>query len=298
MGWRNIIVSNPTKLKLKQNNLWVEQSDGFSIPIDDINTIVLDSADVTITSALLSKLAEEDIALYSCDGKHTPNGVLLPFSCHSRQYKIVKTQINLSAPFKKRCWQRVVQQKIENQAFCLNILELKGRDELINLSKSVLSGDSTNVEAHAAKYYFSVLFTNFKRGMQDNTNYALNYGYSILRGAVARTIASYGFIPSIGIHHRSELNNFNLADDFIEPFRPIVDMWVKQNINEDTLLTPKHKLNLISLLGYECVFEGKIISIRSAIEKVISSFSSSCAKNDYSLLKLPEIIPLEVHANE
>ncbi len=298
MGWRNLIVSNPAKLRMRQNNLLVEQEDIISIPLDDICSIVFESRESNISSALLSVLADKDIAAFFCNEEHIPNGVLLPFSTHSRHTKIINMQIQLSEPFKKRCWQKIVKQKIKNQGECLGFMGFTGKDTLLNISDKVTSGDKNNSEATAARFYFSKLFYNFKRGEDSNINIALNYGYSILRGAIARTISSYGFIPALGLHHKSELNSFNLADDFIEPYRPIVDMWVKKNIKPDETFSSYHKQRIIGLLEYECITKGQIVSVRTSIDRVVASFSSCCTNNNFDLLKLPELMPLGVFEYE
>ncbi len=298
MGWKNLIVSNPAKLRLRQNNLIVEQEDIICIPLDDICSIVFESRECNISTALFSALGDKDIAVFFCNEKHIPNGVLLPYSNHSRHPKIVNIQIELSEPFKKRCWQKIVKQKIKNQGECLEFMGLPGKETLCNISDKVTSGDINNSEATAARFYFSKLFCNFKRGEDTNINIALNYGYSILRGAIARTISSYGFIPALGLHHKSELNSFNLADDFIEPYRPIVDMWVKKNFKPDETFSSSHKQKIIGLLEYECITKGQIVSVRTSIDRVVASFSSCCTNNNYELLKLPELMPLEVFEYE
>lgn len=133
-------------------------------------------------------------------------------------------------PLQKRLWQQVVIQKIRNQALCLQLLELDGHEELLRMCKEVQSGDRTHVEAKAAAYYFRCMYgLGFSRGNDHIINSALNYGYAIIRGMIARSIICYGLEPSIGIFHHSELNNYNLADDMIEPFRPLVDLYVSSH---------------------------------------------------------------------
>lgn len=268
------------------------------IPIEDINVIVLESEQVELTSSLLRKFAEEDIALFTCDSKHIPNGVLQPFSSHSRQMLVAKKQIESSEPFKKRCWQKIIRQKILNQAEILRILHKEGWKELQKRAADVDSGDTGNVEANAARFYFSNLFDDFRRFSDDGINAALNYGYAILRGAVSRSLCAYGFIPSIGVHHRSELNQYNLADDFIEPFRPIVDMWVAENKKTRTDLTKHERASLVGVLGFECILNEQQIAVRTAIDRVIASFSTACESNDWNYLILPKIISLKEHENE
>lgn len=269
------------------------------MPLEDINAIVLECNMITITSVLLSKLAEKGITVYTCDGKHMPNGLLQPFCQHSRQLRVLRKQLGSTLPFKKRCWQKIIRRKIINQAECLKIL---GKDDwqiLKNMEGEVLSGDTGNIEANASRFYYSRLFSKFKRFSSiDGRSSAMNYGYAIFRGSIARSLASYGFMPSVGLHHRNELNPYNLADDFIEPFRPIVDLWVAQNKAPDSALTIGDKAALVGLLGYECLMNEQLIAVRTAIERMIASYSTSCETGDWSYLQLPEIMPLEVHESE
>lgn len=172
-------------------------------------------------------------------------------------------------------------------------------EHLENLAKNVNSGDTKNKEAIAAKGYFSSLFgKNFNRNFEDINNTCLNYGYSIIRGAIARSIVSYGYLPAIGIHHKSELNNYNLVDDFIEPFRPIVDLWVKTNINENTEFDKYVRAELVNLLNVDVFIQGKLQSVNNAINIMIASYTTAINQSDYKKLELPEILPIKIHSYE
>ena len=229
MSWRSVMITQPTKLSVQNRQLKITQDEEWNIPLEDISSIVFETPQISISAKAMSMIADNKIVLYSCDDKHLPNGVFIPFASHSRSLKVIKNQLKMTEAFKKRCWQKIIVQKILNQAEVLRLSDkIKDYKYLENLSQKVNSGDTENKEAIAAKEYFNSLFGNkFNRNYDDIFNASLNYGYSIIRGAIARTIVSYGYIPSIGIHHKSELNSYNLVDDFIEPFRPIVDLWVK-----------------------------------------------------------------------
>ena len=233
MSWRSLVISLPSKLSTKNNQLVIKQQDTFSIPIEDITAIVIESGQVIITVKTLELLAENGTILYICNEKHVPSSYLLPYYAHSRELKIIKQQLSITEPFKKRIWQQIIKQKIINQAYVLMCIGKYDISEKIKkMVERVDSGDTKNIEAQVAKIYFEELFyTGFNRKFENIYNACLDYGYSIIRGAIARSIAKFGYIPSIGIHHKSELNNYNLADDFIEPFRPLVDLYVIQNIN-------------------------------------------------------------------
>ena len=300
MSWRSVIITQPTKLSVKNRQLKITQDEEWSIPMEDISSIVLETPQINISSKVMSLIAENKIVMYSCDDKHIPNGIFIPFVPHSRQLKTLKNQLECSESFNKRCWQKIVIKKILNQARVLKLTEKNLMCEhLENIAKKVNSGDTTNMEAIAAKGYFSTLYgKGFNRNYDNIYNAALNYGYSIIRGAIARTIESYGYMPSIGIHHKSELNNYNLADDFIEPFRPIVDLWVKLNINEEIEFDKYVRANLVNLLNVNVRIQGKLQSVNNAINIMIGSYTTAINQKDYKKLELPEVLPLEIHCYE
>lgn len=252
MAWRSIVISQPAHLSLVRGAMEVEQDQGIArVPLEDISVLVIDQTQVTITAALLSQLAAKQIATITVGSDHCPNGVLLPFLPHSRALKILQAQLAMSVPVQKRLWQGIIKRKIENQA---QVLERFGHDEaktLRLLASRVRSGDTDNHEAQAAKRYFAVVFgKGFIRTQERFYNAAINYGYACLRAAIARSLCAYGFLPAFGIHHCSELNQFNLADDLIEPFRPLLDAYVLQHfpkeLNDE--LIPLHKARVVSIL--------------------------------------------------
>ena len=297
MSWRSLIISHPSKLSVKNNQLQIQQEEIWNMPIEDISAIVLESQQILLTESLLSKACENNIIIYICDAKHIPNGYILPYFQHSRNTKIIKNQISLTEPFKKRCWQQIIKQKIYNQAYVLKCIGKHDVEKkLLTLIAKVDSGDSKNIEGQAAKIYFESLFLKgFNRNYENIYNSCLDYGYSILRGSIARTISQYGYIPCLGIHHKSELNNFNLADDFIEPFRPVVDLWTIQNVNLKDEFDTEIRKNLVDLLNYEIIIAGKRQCIMNAIDVMISSFTTSVQSKDYTKLLTPMIVPLERH---
>lgn len=295
MSWRSILISNPARLSLKNNHLVVKQEEEILVPLEDISVIVIETDRAIVTSKLLDEIARHKILLFVCDPKHLPSGLFLPFQQHSRFLKILKIQLELTAPFKKNSWKMIVEQKIKNQAICLEILDKRGAEELCLIASAVKSGDNTNRESAAAKLYFDIYMPNTNRQEDNTVNAALNYGYSIMRGAVARTLASYGFLPAVGIHHRNELNAFNLADDFMELFRPLVDLWVAQNINERDEFTKRERIGLLSLLNADMMIFMERHSVMRAIEIMISSFSNACSYGRPELIKLPELMPISDH---
>lgn len=296
MAWRTVVVSKPSKISLKNHNFLYSPDDGESItvPIIDISIIILETHQVTITSALLSKLAELNIALFTCDKKHTPNGLFTPFHQHSRFSLIVHSQISWSEPFKKRVWQQIITQKIINQAKVLELIgKQKESQELKLISKNVRSGDTENSEAYSAKLYFNYLFSSFhRRDISDWRNSALNYGYSIIRGLISRDLSASGFIPAIGIHHKNQLNAYNLSDDIIEPFRAFVDYEVYKIFQEEDLpkiheLTIEHKYKLLVLLQKTIKIKDEKSLILNSSSLVVNSLVKCTKEKDSIFLSLP-----------
>lgn len=251
MAWRSVVISSPARLSYHSRALIVEQESRFSVPLEDIAAIVLDCPQITLTAPLLSACAAQQVAVICVDETHTPNGLLLPFTPHSRARKVMQSQLDMTLPHKKRLWQTIVQQKLRNQAWVVHqVCGEHAAQPLTAMAAQVRSGDPDNFEAQAAQQYFPLLFgRGFTRDQSGVVNAALNYGYSIMRSALARSLVAYGFLPAFGVHHRSQLNAFNLADDLIEPYRPLVDRqvyrWVSAHAQQ---LNRQIKADLVSLL--------------------------------------------------
>lgn len=292
------MVSNPARLRLEHDQIVIAQQDEVSFPIEDISTLLIESRDVLITSSLLSRLAEYGVGLIVCDRSHMPCMAGLPLAGHSRLAGVQRMQLDTTAPFRKRCWQTVVVRKIRNQAQCLNILGRAKADMLESLADDVGSGDPDNLESVAARVYFDALFgSSFSRSDECVTNSALNYGYAIMRGAVARGLVAHGFLPAHGIHHRSELNQFNLADDFMEPFRPLVDLCVAEmRLSEP--LCKRHRETLVSLLHAQVLIDGSRHSAHRAAELIASFYLAACRDKDPGLMTAPELLPIKMHSYE
>ena len=300
MAFRNIIIENPAQLSLKNKQLIIKTDSEHSLAVEDISALLIESRASTITAAALSYLGQSGCAVFICDEKHMPCAVLEPFAQHSRALGVLKTQLEATEPLKKRLWQSIVIAKITNQAKCLSLC---GKDEdaavLMRMSENVRSGDPDNVEALAAQRYFPALFDDgFSRGSDCAINSALNYGYAIIRGSVARHLAAYGFVPALGLHHKSTLNSFNLADDIMEPFRPVVDLLVYSLITEDDCeLTPRLKRLLFNSLNLDILSGGQHHSVSYAVERLVQSLSRSFFDGKAALC-LPELIEMRQHRYE
>lgn len=297
LAFRNLYIENPAKLSIKRNHLIILQDEEYSIPIEDIQSVMIENRQCTITAPALSLLAENQVALYTCDARYLPCAVLLPLGNHSRKLQVLEQQLSLQKRVKKRIWQKIIKQKIINQAKCLELTNKNGVSELLALASKVEEGDRTFCESQAAKIYFLELFGEGFTRRQDNTqNAALNYGYALVRGVLARDICAHGLESALGVFHHNELNAFNLADDLIEPFRPYIDLWVSNNVYyTDLMLTGKNKRELFSLLSSKVDIDQEIHSLTSALRKTTASFSTCCKNNSASWIKLPELIPLSIH---
>ncbi len=299
MSYRNIVISSNVRIGVKNEQLVISGEVEGSVPIEDIKILMIESRTATISSYALSLLAQRGVCVFLCDDKHLPCAIMTPFSQNSRQRKQIELQFSQSKPKLKNMWSEIVISKILNQAKCLELCGIDKEDvqKLRAFTKRVLSGDSTNVEAVAALYYFTHLFgEGFSRKDENDINSALNYGYAIIRGYICRTVAKYGYEPSIGIHHCSQLNNFNLADDLIEPFRPLVDLFVfKKCLGLD--FDKNVKRDLATILNYEIMYKGQKHSAAYAIELVVQSLGKNFSQ-DAERLVLPELNGLVLHEYE
>lgn len=287
MPKRTICIHSPAKLSIKNDSLVVAQNHGVaSIPLEDIWVVIIETHQAQITTRALSDLTDAGIGVMTCGRDHMPNGLLLPLGAHSRHAAIVEDQLLISRPLKKRLWQRIVKAKIVNQAMALQIT---GKDPapVRKYASEVLSGDSSNRESVAASAYFKTILPC---GTRRSGPYAaaFDYGYAVLRAGVARTAVAGGWLVSRGIFHSNELNAFNLVDDLIEPFRPIVDIDVIMSDMREGL-TEESKRTLSRVFERVVVCEGKSVTVQTAIERVFDTLRVAVLEKDASRLMLPYI---------
>ena len=294
MAWCVVAIENPTRLSLRDNQLVIAQDVEATLPIEDLDTLVLDSYGITTTANLLTALATKSTTTVICDEKHLPASVLLPYSQHSRQAKVSRQQLAMSQPLKKQLWQRVVEQKIVNQA---DVLRMVGLDDMSirKHASDVKSGDTSNRESIAARIYFDQLLDDATRRKPIWHNAALNYGYAMVRSHIARHIAARGLVASQGIFHHNELNSFNLADDLIEPYRAAVDLYVLEKVaplhvgDRDASLTKHDRQIIIDILNYYVIMNGKKFMIKHAVERTVESFIECIEVKEARKLLLPKI---------
>lgn len=295
--YQNVIIENGARIYQKNNQLYIQGAEEHHLPIEDINMLMLSQPQMTMSAQSLVSLSENGSAVVLCDAKHMPTAMMVPFAANARRLKMIRCQVSQSKPRLKRIWQQIVKGKIQNQGKCLQLAGKK--DTVTFFANKVLSGDAKNVEAVAAAVYFKTLFgENFTRHDDTVINGMLNYGYAIFRSAIARYVALYGLEPCWGIFHHSEANAFNLADDMIEPFRPVVDLYVAMHVHEsDVAMTLAMRHELVQLLGCNIILQDEIHSVSYAMERVVQSLIR-CFTGASESIVVPEVMAEKIHTYE
>lgn len=296
---------NPAYLSLKNNQLVVKipavefnntlpdsfKSDNVrTIPVEDIGVVVLNNKQITITLGLLEALLENNSAVITCDSSRIPVGLMLPLCGNTIQNERFRDQLNASEPLKKQLWQQTIRAKITNQAAILKQCRGVEIRNMLKWADDVHSGDSENMEARAAVYYWANIFPNFKRSREGlPPNSLLNYGYSILRAIIARGLVASGMLPTIGIHHHNRYNAYCLADDIMEPYRPFVDRLVLEMFDNGELeLTKETKIKLLSIPVIDVQIDGHQSPLMIAITLTTSSLYK-CFNGSNRKIIYPEI---------
>lgn len=289
MGWRVVAVSKPSKLDYNMGFLAVRDSDGLvKIHLADISVLVIENTSCSVTAALLCELIKNKTNVIFCDEKRNPCSLLSSlYGSHDCSLRL-KKQIAWDEFSKQRVWTEIVAQKIKNQAGVLKRFGLNQYELLQKYIEELEFNDATNREGHAAKVYFNALFgKDFSRNDDRPENAALNYGYGILLSCFNREIVSCGYNTQLGLFHDNMFNQFNLACDIMEPFRPIVDMFVKEsNVND---FTKDVKYGLIKLLNEEFKIDGRVNTLLNTVGIYSKSVFAAVEQSDFSLIKFPEI---------
>ena len=289
---KSILLENKASISTKSLQLVIKtESRESSIPIEDIGFIVIDHPEIYVSIPAMNLLIENNTSVIICNASHLPNGMFLNLNSHYIQQEIFKNQINASVPLKKQLWQQTIVEKITNQGILLQKITSK-KNNFDFLASKVLSGDSSNMEGVAASFYWKVFFEQkFKRErFGDYPNNFLNYGYAILRAAIARALSGSGLLNTLGIHHKSKYNAFALADDIMEPFRPIVDEKVADimhNYTEQELNT-QIKAELLQILTRTVYFKDEKSPLMVALQKTASSLQQ-CYTGNRKKIKYPKL---------
>ena len=302
---RTLYFGNPAYLSLKMKQIVIKmpsKDDGDlpivedvikTIPIEDTGIVILDNKQITITQGLMEALLENNCALITCDSKRMPTGLMLPLAGNTIQTERFKSQIEASLPLKKQLWQQTIEAKISNQAAVLKYVTGELHNNMLKWAGSVKSGDTENMEARAAVYYWKTVFDDefFTRDNDsDGRNGLLDYGYAILRAIVARALVGAGLIPTLGIHHHNRYNAYCLADDIMEPYRPYVDKLVLDILAEDSCATISQsvKTKLLGLPVTEVVINEHRSPLMLAVSQTVSSLVK-CYRGESRRLIYPEM---------
>ena len=292
---RTLYFGNATRLSVQQSQLLIKTDEvERAVPIEDIGVIVIDHYQTSVTHAVLHLLLENNAAIITCNDKHHPTGLLLNLDGHTQQSEKFKAQVVASEPLKKQMWQQTMKAKIQNQSAVLEKWEIDN-NYLKRVGQLVLSGDTSNQEAQAAKYYWKVLFNEedpffVRERFGDYPNNFLNYGYAILRATVARSLVGSGLLPTLGIHHRNKYNAYCLADDIMEPYRPYVDHLVKELIctqPTEQELSKEIKSKLLGIPALDIVIDGKASPLMVGLQRTTASVAK-CFEGETKRILYPE----------
>lgn len=294
MGYRQVIIKKSEKLHFKDNQLIIDKDESsIKVPLEDISYILIEDSSTILTTRLLAELGKNAISLIVCDEKFEPTSIMYPYNYHFKQLDVFSHQLEIDDSIKNEFWNQIVKRKIENS---IRVLEMTSKEEfpiskLTEYINEITDVDSKNREGLAAKMYFRSLFgSDFIRFYDDNVNAALNYGYTIIASAIIRNLAVYGLNTYLGIHHSSKINNFNLAYDFLEPYRSVVDKFVYDNQDDIVLpLSFEFRKKLINLLNKEVLHQNKKYTIEYSIGLLIKSYIKSFSSGEIKL-DLPSII--------
>ena len=266
-----------------------------TIPIEDIGVVFLDNRRITITSGAMEALLENNCAVITCNQKSMPVGLLLPLCGNTTQNERFRSQLEASLPLRKQLWQQTIKQKILNQEHVLRINTDQETKCMRVWSNDVRSGDSDNLEARAAAYYWRNVFTTYPNFVRDREgtppNNLLNYGYAILRAIIARALVGSGLLPTLGIHHHNRYNAYCLADDIMEPYRPYVDQLVLDIIQcnlEISDITRDLKMRLLGIPMLDVVINGKRSPLMIAAQQTTASLAK-CFAGEIKRISYPEM---------
>ncbi len=292
-SWKTIRITKPCRLRIDNSNLLVEDDElRFKLSLEDTDSIIFEGDRFMISAKVLAALSKYKVAALFCDEYYLPSAILHPYHQSSLATKTLKAQLAVTSSYTDKLWQRIIIAKIGQQREVLDVLG-KESDKLKIYMTQVREADKYGAEAKSAKYYWSRLFDQLVREPDsfDIRNQALNYAYALIRSLLTRDLSAAGFLPALGIWHDNKYNAFNLSDDLMEPFRPIVDIGVYRILEfhtDEEMLTPQMKKELINLLDIAYIeYEQGISSLRSTSKLYVQFFKRSVEQGDPELLSFP-----------
>ena len=288
MSWRTIVITKRAKLDLQLGFMVVRGEHTTKVALNEIAVVLIESTAVSLTTSLLAELTKRKVKVIFCDEKRNPSSELVSYyGSHDTSNKIRK-QIAWRQNTKEAVWTEIVSEKIRKQK---ELLELLGKEEAELLSsylQQIAWNDETNREGHAAKVYFNALFgLDFTRTEDNLINAALNYGYSIILSSFTREIVANGYITQLGLFHDNMFNQFNLASDLMEPFRPLVDKCVLGMKLEQ--FEHEEKMWLVDILNQEVQIDGKIQYVSNAIKIYCKSVFDALNEDDSAFVRFYKI---------
>jgi CRISP-associated protein Cas1 len=297
MAWKGLHLTQPARLSLADGQCCVKRDDGeVRIAIEDLAWVVVDTPHATLSSTLISACMDAGVAMIFTDSRHTPSGLALPFHRHHRQGAVARLQAGAKDSLKNRMWQVIIRRKIHNQAAVLSEMGKGEASTLKEIARHVQPGDPENVEARAARFYWSRLFADYTRDdPNDRRNKLLNYGYAVVRAGVARALVASGLIPVFGLGHDGAANAFNLADDLVEPFRPFVDRLAFNTCADGTAkdgdLTVEDRRTMAGALLIDAKTGADSVTLLVAAEAAAQSLVRAFEDEKADRLVLPELEP-------
>ncbi|GEM04250.1 CRISPR-associated endonuclease Cas1 [Halolactibacillus miurensis] len=290
MGWRTVVVNQHSKLAYKNNALLFKTSEKQEvIHLSEIDILILETTDITLTTMLLKRLVDENILVIFCDDKRLPSAKLMPyFGRHDSSLQLAK-QVIWEEETRQTVWTEIIAQKILNQHLYLREIEHYDKSQsILRLYDGLELFDPTNREGHAARIYFQSLFDNsFSRELQTTVNAALDYGYTLLLSVFAREIVKAGCLTQIGMKHMNQFNDFNLASDIMEPFRPLVDQIVFEH-REKEFMQIKRQLFKLFTNNYVYNFQQMYLTniVQDYTKKVIKVLNGEAELTDIPVFKV------------
>lgn len=283
MTWRIVHVKESEYMRLKLDNLEiVKKGQKYYVPLSDISMLILEG-NTSVTTNLLSAFTKNNVTVVICDEKYLPTGVLINYGNYHRASKRALQQTCWDQQCKKEVWQRIVGQKIMNQIELAKFKQVADDriEIMMELYHQLVPGDETNREGHVAKVYFNSLYgMDFTRDDYCLQNIAMNYGYAIIRAAIARLTVGQGLMTMLGVFHCNEYNSFNLVDDLMEPFRPIMDYWLDKEIfSKYEYLSYESRLRIIDFLNQPMKYKSTKSTVDQVMNKYVSSFTKSMSNN-------------------
>lgn len=279
MGWRTVVVNTHSKLSYKNNHLiFKDASRTELIHLAEVDILLLETTDIVLSTMLIKRLVDENILVIFCDDKRLPTAMLMPYYARHDSSLQLSNQITWSEDVKAEVWTTIIAQKILNQAMYLGDCGFFEKSQsVIDLYNGLELFDPSNREGHAARIYFNTLFGNdFSREQDNDINAALDYGYTLILSMFAREVVVCGCMTQFGLKHANQFNQFNLASDVMEPFRPIIDRIVYENRNNDFV---KIKRELFTIFSDTFLYNGKEMYLSNIVsdytKKVIKTLNQT-----------------------